>query len=65
MAMLGNVLISKILGHSQAESAFRPWWDDLEDMLVYGLVLLGKKLICFFEGSMFGSYETILRLSCR
>ena len=42
MASLGNALVSKILGHSEAEKAFRPWWDNLEDFLVYGLVMLGK-----------------------
>ena len=42
MASIGNALVSKILGHSAAEKAFRPWWDNLEDFLVYGLVMLGK-----------------------
>ncbi|XP_059093756.1 uncharacterized protein LOC131888834 isoform X2 [Tigriopus californicus] len=41
MASLGNALVSKILGHSAAEKAFRPWWDNVEDFLVYGLVMLG------------------------
>uniref|UniRef100_A0A0K2U8T8 Uncharacterized protein n=1 Tax=Lepeophtheirus salmonis TaxID=72036 RepID=A0A0K2U8T8_LEPSM len=41
MASLGNALVNKILGHSEAEKAFRPWWDNLEDFLVYGLVMLG------------------------
>jgi len=41
MASLGNALVTKILGHSAAEKAFRPWWDNLEDFLVYGLVMLG------------------------
>lgn len=43
MASLGNALVTKILGHSAAEKAFRPWWDNLEDFLVYGMVMLGKK----------------------
>ena len=43
MASLGNALVSKILGHSAAEKAFRPWWDNMEDFLVYGLVMLGKE----------------------
>ena len=42
MASLGNALVTKILGHSAAEKAFRPWWDNLEDFLVYGMVMLGK-----------------------
>ena len=41
MASLGNALVGRILGHSAAEKAFRPWWDTLEDYLVYGLVMLG------------------------
>ena len=42
MASLGNALVEKILGHSNAEKAFRPWWDNLEDYLTYGLVMLGE-----------------------
>ena len=42
MASIGNALVGKILGHSAAEKAFRPWWDNLEDFLVYGLVMLGR-----------------------
>ncbi len=41
MASLGDALVNKILGHSDAEKAFRPWWDNLEDFLVYALVMLG------------------------
>lgn len=41
MASLGNFLVTKVLGHSAAEKAFRPWWDNFEDFLVYGLVMLG------------------------
>ena len=41
MASVGDALISKVLGHSAAEKAFRPWWDNLEDYLIYGLVMLG------------------------
>jgi len=33
--------MNKVLGHSTAEKAFRPWWDTLEDFLIYSLVLLG------------------------
>jgi len=33
--------MDKVLGHSSAEKAFRPWWDTLEDFLIYSLVLLG------------------------
>ena len=42
MAVVGNALINKFIGHSEAEQAFQPWWDTTEDFLVYGLVMLGK-----------------------
>jgi len=41
MAAIGSLLMDKVLGHSTAEKAFRPWWDTLEDFLIYSLVLLG------------------------
>jgi len=41
MAQIGSLLMGKVLGHSDAEKAFRPWWDTLEDYLIYSLVLLG------------------------
>ena len=41
MASLGGALINKVLGHSEAEEAFRPWWDTCEDFLIYGPVMLG------------------------
>ena len=42
MATLGAALASNVLGHSEAEKAFRPWWDNFEDYLIYGLITLGK-----------------------
>ena len=42
MATLGASLVTEVLGHSAAEKAFRPWWDILEDYLLYGLITLGK-----------------------
>ena len=42
MSSLANALVSQVLGHSDAEKAFRPWWDNFEDYLVYVLVMLGK-----------------------
>lgn len=41
MAAIGTLLMNKVLGHSEAEKAFRPWWDTLEDILIYSLVVLG------------------------
>ena len=37
--------MGKVLGHSEAEKAFRPWWDSLEDYLIYGLVMIGVVLV--------------------
>ena len=45
MATLGSALINKVLGHSDAEKVFRPWWDKLEDFLIYGLVMLGLMVV--------------------
>ena len=45
MAALGASLVTEVLGHSAAEKAFRPWWDILEDYLLYGLITLGKLFI--------------------
>ena len=42
MAAIGERIITSIFGQSEAEKTFRPWWDNLEDFLVYGLILLGK-----------------------
>ena len=35
-------LKKQILGRSEAEKTFRPWWDTVEDYLLNSLVLLGK-----------------------
>ena len=45
MAAIGSALLGKVLGHSEAERAFRPWWDTLEDYLIYSLVMLGVILV--------------------
>ena len=45
MAAIGAALMGKVLGHSEAEKAFRPWWDSLEDYLIYGLVMIGIVLV--------------------
>jgi len=41
MASLGSAIITRVFGHSEAEKVFRPWWDNLEDFILYGLVMLG------------------------
>ena len=45
MAALGAALMGRVVTHTDAERAFHPWWDDLEDYLVYGLVLVGVVLV--------------------
>ena len=45
MAAIGAALIGNMLGHTASEKAFRPWWDSIEDYLIYSLVLLGIILV--------------------
>ena len=42
MAALAGDLSRQILSHSDAARAFRPWWDNLEDSLMYSLVIMGE-----------------------
>ena len=42
MAVVGGALLDKFIGTSEAEKAFQPWWDTVEDFLVYGLIMLGN-----------------------
>ena len=44
MAVVGNTIINKFLTLSEAEEAFLPWWDTMEDYFVYGVIILGKTL---------------------
>ena len=39
MAAIGSALLSS-LGLTQAERAFRPWWDAIEDHIVYTIIIL-------------------------
>ena len=41
---MGTALVNA-LGHSEAEKAFRPWWDSLNDLLIYGLIMIGLVLV--------------------
>lgn len=43
MASLAGALVTRILGNTAIERAFRPWWDNLEQYLIYGVVMLGMK----------------------
>lgn len=44
MAAVGTALLGRVLGHSKAEKAFRPWCDSFEDFLIYGLFMIGVVL---------------------
>ena len=48
MALDGEVRKS-LLDRTDAEKAFRPWWDTLEDTLLNTLIALGKitKMVLF------------------
>ena len=59
MASLGDKMVSTLFGQSEAEKTFRPWWDNLEDFLVYGLILLGKLI---YQILMFIDNILIIRL---
>ena len=37
--------MGRVVSHTKAEMAFHPWWDDMEDYMVYGLVMVGIVLI--------------------
>lgn len=45
MAALAGDLSKQILGHSDAAKAFRPWWDNLEDSIMYAFVVIGLILL--------------------
>ena len=49
MAVVGNALLDRFIGHSEAEQAFQPWWDITEDFLVYGLIMLGSNFIYYIK----------------
>ena len=64
MATLGAALASNVLGHSEAEKAFRPWWDNFEDYLIYGLITLGKFKIHFICGHIATSVYHLIVVEC-
>ena len=47
MAALAGDLSKQILGHSDATKAFRPWWDVVQDGIMYSLVVMGECLTLF------------------
>ena len=56
MALDGEVRRS-LLDRNDAEKAFRPWWDTLEDTLLNTLIALGNSCICIY---CFPLIETVL-----
>ena len=55
-------LKKQILGRSEAEKTFRPWWDTVEDYLLNSLVLLGKlnNSISFATLILQGDHDSLL-----
>ena len=47
MGAVASIYAKSVLGHSDAENAFRPWWDTVQDYLLYGLIATGK--LCFLR----------------
>lgn len=48
MALDGEVRRS-LLDRTDAEKAFRPWWDTLEDTLLNTLIALGKSFLALIS----------------
>ena len=42
MGAVASIVAKSVFGHSDAENAFRPWWDSVQDHLIYGLITTGK-----------------------
>ena len=42
MAAIAGELSKQIKGHSEGAQGFRPWWDTVEDNVMYAFVVLGK-----------------------
>ena len=34
--------LNALIGKSAAEKALQPWWESIEDLLIYGLIGFGK-----------------------
>ena len=47
MGTVVSILAKSVLGHSDAENAFRPWWKTVQDHLIYGLIATGD--LCIFR----------------
>jgi len=45
MAALGTLMLGQVMGHTEAEKAFRPWWDKMSDYILYGMTMLGVILL--------------------
>ena len=45
MAPLGGALLSSVLEKSPAEKALTPWWDRIQDYIIYGLIIVGKYIL--------------------
>lgn len=49
MAAIAGEISKQIKGHSEGALGFRPWWDTVEDNLMYAFVVLGEFYCRFFS----------------
>ena len=42
MAALTGELLSSVLNKSPAEKALTPWWNNIQDYIVFGLIIVGN-----------------------
>jgi len=45
MAAIASAVMGQVMGKSEAEEAFRPWWDNLSDFILYGLAMISVVLL--------------------
>ena len=59
MGAVASIVAKSVFGHSDAENAFRPWWDTVQDHLIYGLITTGK--LCIFRNIQL-NFDTVKSL---
>ena len=43
--------LSALIGKSAAEKALQPWWESIEDLLIYALIGFGKYVVLYVYDS--------------
>lgn len=46
MAVVGTEVLNKFLHRNEAEKSFHPWWTTTKDLILYGIVIIGKIQRC-------------------